>query len=281
MRKIFSNNHWLVFVMFLSIGGVKTHAQQLEYPSAKDAVNSVLWEIAMDAAKIDPGTAMALSVMEILTIDSQAYADVGRGLYWADNANRQYEYNWGDRVVHGPRGAELRDTLVEFKKAGFLTEKEISEVRDVINSIPRNDLRINKFPRTVQDKINATLKVSISTNRSEIIKNVIAKAKKKAHAKKKKRSCDAFIGKWSWANGGVMTFNANGTFVWKRGAGKAPISEYNPGTWECIEEDKGIVFHKTKYGGYQGCFILQDDGKLYNYDCNNNSMGGYVGTKIR
>lgn len=279
MKKKFSKNYWLVLIMFLTIIGTETHAQQLEYPSAKDAVTSVLWELAKGAAKIHPGPAMALSAMEILTIDSQAYGDVARGLYWVDNANRQYEYNWGDRVVHAPRGAELRDTLVEFKKAGFLTEKEINEVRDVLNTIRRNDLRINQFPKSVQDKINAALKVSISTNRSEIIKNVIAKAKKKQKA----ASCKDYVGKWAWANGGVTTFSADGQWSWKRGAGKVPAREFNTGSWECRDEIHGIVYHKADHGGYEGCYKISVDGNSIFWIgvCDPNAPTSPAGTRIK
>lgn len=95
-------------------------------------------------------------------------------------------------------------------------------------------------------------------------------------------NCEDFVGNWNWANGGIMTFSSGGSFVWKRGAGKAPVSEYNPGTWECRDNDNAIVYHKTQYGGYDGCFKLADkETMLWIGVCATGIPGSPVGTKAK
>jgi hypothetical protein len=79
-------------------------------------------------------------------------------------------------VVQAPRGSELRDTLVEFKEAGALTEQEIEQVRNVVQAIPRESLRITDFPQSVQNKVNATLKVALNPKKDAIIKSAVDKA---------------------------------------------------------------------------------------------------------
>ena len=175
MKKRFYVTHWLVMIMFIIAIGTKTQAQQLEYPSAKDAIKSVLWELAKDAGNVTCPPALLLTAMEILTIDAQAYADVARGIYWASDKNRQYEYNWGDRVVLvvPPQGTELREVLKVFRDAGCLSEAEIEEVRTMLKyNLSETPLTIDELPISVQDKIKAAIKLSVSKNRSEIIKKV-------------------------------------------------------------------------------------------------------------
>ena len=168
--------------MFIIAIGTNAQSQQLEYPSAKDAIKSVLWELAKDAGTVTCPPALMLTAMEILTIDAQVYADVPVGFYWSSDKNRQYEYNWGDRVVLvvPPHGKELREVLMEFRDAGCLSKAELDEVRTMLEYyLSETPLTIDELPTSVQDKINAAIKLSVSKNRSEIIKKVKIKVNNK------------------------------------------------------------------------------------------------------
>lgn len=227
MKKNLFLVHWLVLIMFLTTVVMGTHAQQLEYPSAKEAVKSVLWELAKDAAGVTCPPALMLTAMEILTIDAQVYTDIPKGLYWSSNVNRQHEYRWGDRVtlIVPPQGKELLEIIKIFNNYGCFSKDEFDETKMMV------DYRISKVPLTiddllpsVRDKINAALEIALSKNRSEIIFNVKAKLKEEADDKK------TIVGDWDWFNGRTASFDAEGN---------ASASGYGgTHTWELTNPEK-------------------------------------------
>lgn len=65
-------------------------------------------------------------------------------------------------------------------------------------------------------------------------------------------SCESIIGQWVWFTGGVVTINANGTFVQQSG---------NAGMWECTDAARGAVTFRWRAGGFVNRLALSADGQ--------------------
>lgn len=165
------------FVLMLVGLSTVTVAQEIKYPSAGEAVKSVLWEIAQEAGGVTGGANMALNVLETLTLDHQMYEDVAKGIYWANQMNRTYENDWGTRVPDLPQGKDLRDVLVRMKEEGLSTEQEITATREVLRSIPTKDLSVRHLPKSVQRKIRTAAQLSVNEKRHGIVKAAVEKCK--------------------------------------------------------------------------------------------------------
>lgn len=91
-------------------------------------------------------------------------------------------------------------------------------------------------------------------------------------------NCAAYAGVWEWGNGGVMTFDAGHTWLWKRGAGVAIETEHNTGRWECRDDAAGVIFYEADHGEYPGCLIMSK-GTIYATDCTAHGAQYLVGTR--
>ena len=65
-------------------------------------------------------------------------------------------------------------------------------------------------------------------------------------------TCDAFVGRWAWFTGSVVSINADGTIRHDPG---------NDGTWECTDQARGQATLRWRLGGYVNRLALSADGK--------------------
>ncbi len=251
MKKLFPKFYFLILALLLTITGITVYAQKLEYPSAKNIVKEVLWEMAKDAGHVAtkkvPYAAIALDVMEMLTLDQQMYGDVARGVYWVSRVNQKYEYNWGERVVYPPKGVELYDLYLDMKKSGFISKDEKRNTTYDMQKTPIKKWHINNLPKSVQDKINAILKVSVSPDRTKIIENAVSKAKDKA-MKTKNRSTNDIISvkvpRMKIAQGQTVTKNFAFGSVFSNRTVQISFLSQTFGSWDVVGKNKDSLIVK-------------------------------------
>ena len=65
-------------------------------------------------------------------------------------------------------------------------------------------------------------------------------------------SCESILGQWAWFTGGVLTVNADGTFVQQSG---------NAGTWECTDAARGAVTFRWRAGAFVNRLAVSADGQ--------------------